>query len=131
MRLDFPSFYGDNPSAWTYKVNQFFDHYQTPLYQRIRMSSFHMEGEALVWFQDVDEVGLFPTWDSFLQALLIRFDPTYDDPMKALKKLQQSSTVAEYTAQFEALSNRLRGISDRNHLSCLLGGLKDEIHLPL
>jgi hypothetical protein len=90
-----------------------------------------MEGEALVWFQDADEAGLFPTWDSFLQALLVRFGPTYDDPMEALKKLQQSSTVAEYMAQFEALSNRLRGISDRNRLSCFLGGLKDEIHLPL
>jgi hypothetical protein len=131
MHLDFPSFYGDNPSAWTYKVNKFFDHYQTPLYQRIRMASFHMEGEALVWFQDADEAGLFPTWDSFLQALLVRFGPTYDDPMEALKKLRQSSTVAEYTTQFEALSNRLRGISDRNRLSCFLGGLKDEIRLPL
>jgi hypothetical protein len=48
MRLDFPRFDGESPYAWTYKVNQFFDYYQTPLYHRIRMASFHMEGEALV-----------------------------------------------------------------------------------
>jgi hypothetical protein len=66
LRLDFPCFDGDNPSGWSYKVNQFFDYYQTPLYQRVRMASFHMEGEALVWFQDADEAGQFPTWDTFL-----------------------------------------------------------------
>jgi hypothetical protein len=48
LRLDFPRFDGDNPSGWSYKVNQFFDYYQTQLYQRVRMASFHMEGEALV-----------------------------------------------------------------------------------
>jgi hypothetical protein len=30
LRLDFPRFDGDNPSGWSYKVNQFFDYYQTP-----------------------------------------------------------------------------------------------------
>ena len=95
------------------------------------MASFHLEGEALVRFQDADEASLFPTWDSFLQALLTRFGPTYDNPMEALKKLWQTTTMAEYTSQFESLSNQLRGIFDKNHLSCFLGGLKDEIRLPL
>jgi len=131
LRLDFPRFNGENPSGWTYKVNQFFDYYQTPLYQRIRMASFHMEGEALVWFQDADEAGQFPTWDSFIQALLVRFGPAYDDPMESLMKLRHTSTVAEYTSQFESLSNRLRGLSDKNKLSCFLSGLKDDIRLPL
>jgi len=131
LRLDFPRFDGDNPSGWSYKVNQFFDYYQTPLYQRVRMASFHMEGEALVWFQDADEAGQFPTWDAFLQALLTRFGSVYDDPMESLVKLRQTTTVSKYTTQFEALSNRLRGISDKNCLSCFLSGLKDEIRLPL
>jgi hypothetical protein len=117
LRLDFPRFDGDNPSGWSYKVNQFFDYYQTPLYQRVRMASFYMEGEALVWFQDADEAGQFPTWDAFLQALLTRFGLVYDDPMESPVKLRQTTTVTEYTTQFEALSNRLRGISDKNRLS--------------
>lgn len=131
LRLDFPRFDGTNPSGWSYKVNQFFEYYRTPLYQRIRMASFHMEGEALIWFQDADEAGHFPTWDVFLQALLVRFGPAYDDPMESLVKLRQSSTVAEYTTQFESLSNRLRGLSDKYKLSYFLSGLKDEVRLPL
>jgi hypothetical protein len=91
------------------------------------MASFHMEGEALIWFQDADDAGQFPTWEAFLPALLTHFGPTYDDPMESLMRLRQVSTVAEYTSQFEALSNQLRGISKKNRLSCFLSGLKDDI----
>jgi hypothetical protein len=129
--LEFPCFDGDNLAGWNYKVNQFFNYYQTPLHHRIRMASFHMEGEALIWFQDSDESGQFPTWDAFVQALLIRFGPAYDDPIEELMRLRQSSSVADYTAQFEALSNSLRGVSERNRLSCFLSGLKDDIRLPV
>jgi hypothetical protein len=131
VRLDFPRFEGENPSHWVYKVNQFFEYYQTPIPQRLRMASFHMEGDALIWFQDAEAAGLFPSWEAFIKALLTRFGPAYDDPMEALTRLRQTSTVAVYKAQFEALSNRLRGISEQNKLSCFLSGLKDEIRLPL
>lgn len=95
------------------------------------MAYFHMEVEALVWFQDVDEAGQFPTWDAFLQALLTCFGLVYDEPMESLMKLQQSASITEYTTQFKSLSNRLRGIFDKNCLSCFLSGLKDDIRLPL
>lgn len=112
-------------------MNQFFYYYQTPKHQRLRMASFHMEGEALVWFQNANEASQFPTWEAFLQALLTSFGLVYDDPMDSLMQLHQTSKVAEYTTQFEALSNRLWGLSDRNRLSCFLSGLKDEVRLPL
>jgi hypothetical protein len=98
------------------------EYYQTPLYQRIRIASFHMEGDVLIWFQDVDDAGQFPTWEAFLQALLTRFGPTYDDPMESLMRLRQVSSMTDYTSQFEALSNRL---------SYFLTGLKDDIRLPV
>lgn len=95
---------------------------------RIPIASFYMEGEALIWFQDADYSGLISTWDSFAKACLVRFGPTtYDDPMGSLTQLRQSHFVAVYKAQFEALSNRLRGLTEPYKLSCFLSGLKDEI----
>jgi len=44
---------------------------------------------------------------------------------------KQVFSVEEYKENFEAISNRLRGISDHNKLSCFLSGLKDEIRLPV
>ena len=37
------------------------------------MASFHMDGDALVWFQDCDETGMFTTWGGFVDPLLTRF----------------------------------------------------------
>lgn len=97
---------------------------------RIPIASFHMEGESLIWFQDAEYNDLVNSWDSFVKACLVRFRPTaYDDPMEALTCLRQITTVAAYKAQFEALSNRLRGLSEQYKLSCFLSGLKDEIRL--
>ena len=40
--------------------------------------------------------------------MLIRFGSTaYDDPMEAFTRLRQTSTVALYKGEFEALANRI------------------------
>jgi hypothetical protein len=66
------------------------------------------------------------------QALLERFGPSgYDDPMEALSKLKQTIIVDDYNERFEALSNRVRGVDNHNRVSYFLGGLKDDIRLPI
>ena len=96
------------------------------------MASFHKEGDALVWFQDSDENGVFATWEGFLEALLTRFGSTaYEDPMESLTRLRQISNFVVYKGQFEALSNKITGLSDSHKLSYFLSGLKDEVRLPL
>ena len=49
----------DDPITWVYKETQYFFFYQTSFNERLSMAAFHMDGDALVWFQDSDEVGLF------------------------------------------------------------------------
>ena len=51
--------------------------------------------------------------------------------MEALSKLKQITTIDDYKERFEALSNKVRGIDDHNRVSCFLGGLKDDIRLPV
>ena len=132
VRIDFPRFKGDDPASWLYKANQYFNFYQTPLCEKLLMASFHMDGDALIWFQDSDENGMFVTWEGFVEALLTQFGRiAYKDPMESLTRLRQSGSVVVYKGQFEALSNRIRGLSDGHKLSCFLTGLKDEVRLPV
>jgi len=89
VKLEFPRFKGENPSGWVYKAQQFFHLYNIPLNQRILLASYHMEEEALIWFQDAKDVGQFTSWDAFIRALHIRFGiSAYDNPMEALSKLR-------------------------------------------
>lgn len=67
-----------------------------------------------------------------MRSLLLRFGLTaYDDPMEALTRLKQTSSIAMYKSQFKALSNRLRRLSDHHKLSCFMSRLKYEIRLPI
>ena len=132
VKLDFPRFSGVDPANWVYKANQYFGYYQTPIVEKLMIASFHMELEALIWFQEAEEAGIFSDWESMVQALHVRFgSTTYDDPMEVLTRLRQTTTVALYKAEFEAISNRIKGLSPMHKLSCFLSGLKDEIRLPV
>ncbi|KAF5470911.1 hypothetical protein F2P56_011397 [Juglans regia] len=132
IKVEFPRFSGGNPVAWVYKANQYFLYHQVPPGQRIFFASFYMEEEALVWFQNSSEAGLFRSWDEFTQALQVRFGlSVYDDPMEALTRLKQLSAVAAYKTEFELISNRLKGISEKNKLSCFISGLKDEVRFAV
>ena len=121
--MDFPWFKGENPADWFYKAKQYFNIYETYDDDRISMASFHLEGEALIWFQDVKGTPQVNTWDSFFKSCMTRFGlTTYDDPMEVMTRLRQTSIMALYKAQFEALSNRLRGLTQGYKLSCFLSG---------
>ena len=96
------------------------------------MATFHMDGDALIWFQDCEETWIFSNWEGFFEALLTRVGTiTYEDPMEALTRLRQMTNVVAYNGQFEALSNRLKGFSNVHKLSCFFSGLRDEIRLPV
>ena len=132
LKLDFPRFRGEDPTCWVYKANQFFSYHNTPKHQKVMMASYHLEEEALIWFQDVKQAGGFPSWEIFIKALQTRFGVmAYDDPMEALTRLKQTSIVIAYKGNFEILSNRIFGLSESHKLSCFLSGLKDEIRLPV
>ena len=48
MKLDFPRFFEEEPTSWIYKPNQYFEYYKIPDNEKLMMTSFHMDGEALV-----------------------------------------------------------------------------------
>ena len=108
MKLDFPRFSCEEPESYVYKANQYFRYYNTSIREKLMLASFHMEGEALIWFQESEETRVFCDWKLLVQDLNVRFGSTaYDDPMETLKRLRQTTSMAVYKAQFEVLSNRI------------------------
>lgn len=50
--IDFSRFVlDDDPLAWIYKADQFFNYYPTLEHQKVVTVSFHLDGEALQWFR--------------------------------------------------------------------------------
>lgn len=89
IHLEFSHFYGYNLAGLVFKATQFFNFHQTPASQKLVMASFHIEREALVWYQDTLDLGQSSGWESFVKALQVRFGPSvYDDPMETLTRLK-------------------------------------------
>lgn len=51
--LDFLVFHGEDRVGWIYKVHQLFNFYNTLSQHQLSLASFHKEGKALIWFQDL------------------------------------------------------------------------------
>ncbi|CAJ2630725.1 unnamed protein product [Trifolium pratense] len=128
LKLDVPRFDGTDAHGWIFKICQFFTYHETPKEERITIASFYLDGPALSWYQWMYRNSQLVSWNQFLQALETRFAPTaYDDPRGNLFKLTQSTTVAAYLVEFEALANRIVGLSSADLLSCFISGLKLDI----
>jgi hypothetical protein len=51
--------------------------------------------------------------------------------MESLTKLKQTGSMEGYKTQFETLADKVYGLSVAHKLNCILGGLKDNIRLPI
>lgn len=86
--LDFPHFNREDPTGWIYKVEQFFHYQRTAREERVVLASFHLQDEALQWYQWYEKTQPNMQWEEFTQALCVHFGPSnYEDFDKALAKL--------------------------------------------
>jgi hypothetical protein len=71
VRLDFPLFDGEDPETWCCRAEQFFEYYSTPMGHRLSISSFHMDGKALVWFRELRASNPAISWAEFVRSMQI------------------------------------------------------------
>ena len=129
-RVEFPKFDGTNFRGWAYRCRQFFVVDATPMEQRVRLTSIHLEDKALKWhlnfMKNRREEDL--SWDDYFKQMEIRFtDVHYANPMVQLKQLQQGTKkVEDYIDEFDELLSEV-DIADDVAMSCFLGGLRSDI----
>uniref|UniRef100_A0A2N9FZS8 Reverse transcriptase n=1 Tax=Fagus sylvatica TaxID=28930 RepID=A0A2N9FZS8_FAGSY len=120
-RLDFPRFNGEDPTGWIYKADQFFRYQGTAEAERILLASFHLQDEALQWYQWYERTNPNVHWGEFTQALCVRFGPSeYEDFDEALSRLRQTTTVRDYQSQFERLAARVQNWPEKALIGCYI-----------
>ncbi|GKA21453.1 ty3-gypsy retrotransposon protein [Tanacetum coccineum] len=106
MRLDVAKFSGNDPDSWIFSITKYFYLLATPADQRLRID--------------------------FVKSVHNRFGPCkYEDPQRALSKLLQTGTVAQYHSEFEKLMNRVTDISKNLLISFYVSGLKPNLQREL
>lgn len=86
-------------------------------------ASFHLEGDAVQWFQWYERAQPNLAWELLVKAFCIRFGPTeYKDFDGALFRVQQTRSLREYQTQFERLATMSLVGARRHWWGALLAG---------
>ena len=118
----------ERTTRWIYKAEQFFWYQGTAPNEKVVLASFHLQDDALEWYQWYEQTQPNVTWEELTQALCVRFGPSdYEDFDEALAKLRQTGTVREYKMQFERLAAWVHNWLETALLGSYIGGLKEEI----
>ncbi|XP_050106884.1 uncharacterized protein LOC126586206 isoform X2 [Malus sylvestris] len=127
--MDFPRFHeGDDMLGWIYKAEHYFNFFNIDDAKKVKLASFHMEGESIQWFQWARCLTNYPSWEEFANILCQEFGPSeMEDSAESLVKLRQTGTLRDYVLEFRRLINRTKDISPRLLRSCFIGGLKPEL----
>lgn len=90
-KLDFPRFNGsEDPKSWICRVEQFFEFQKIAEEEKVPLATYHLEGEAQLWYQILKEEGEV-TWLTLKEGLNSRYGPTeFDDLFLRSYKAQTS-----------------------------------------
>ncbi|XP_022041421.1 uncharacterized protein LOC110944001 [Helianthus annuus] len=130
-KVDFPKFDGNEVESWVIRCNHYFAVDKTPEFAKVHYAVINLEGVALDWHQgyfdsqdrEIEDI----TWDEYSRSIINRFSERLSqDPMEELKNLHQTSSLQDYTKEFDSLLNRVK-LTDEYAVSLFVGGLKPEI----
>ncbi|GJW00940.1 putative mitochondrial protein [Tanacetum coccineum] len=129
-KIEFPEFYGDDPTGWVYRCNQFFKVDDIMSEDKVKLASMHLYDKALAWHQQFTKShGEIIDWNVYVEALLNRFSSCYEDPMSDLKNIrQQEGLVQVYIDAFDMIMTKV-DVPESQAVSFFLGGLDKEIEM--
>ena len=92
--MEFPRFNGGDPSAWIFRDEQFFRYYEISREEKVLNASYHLDDEALIWFQDCERS--LDSWETFVRAIQVRYD--------------HAAAMEMISRRLEALDNNFKGL---------------------
>ncbi|CAB4282646.1 unnamed protein product [Prunus armeniaca] len=130
VKIEFPRFRnGDDPIEWIYKAEQHFDYCSVPYEKKVKMVSFHLDSEALQWYQWEECASSLSKWEDFTRAFCREFGSHgFEDFAESLFKLHQTGPLKDYIVEFRCLATQIRDLSLTFQLSCFIGGLREELN---
>ena len=90
VRLGFPRYNGvDDLTIWLCQAKQYFEFQGMVEREKVRVASYHMEGDAHVWIQRKKTLRAYMDWEEFKSKLMLHFGTTpYYDGFGELCKLK-------------------------------------------
>ena len=113
-------------------MEQFFEFQKITEEEKVPLVTYHLEGEAQLWYQILKEEEGEVTWLTLKERLNSRYGPMeFDDFLGDLTRLKQVGSVREYQSQFKKLLSRVRKLNQSQQVACFIGGLKEGVRIDV
>ncbi|CAN6360906.1 unnamed protein product [Urochloa humidicola] len=107
-KLDFPKFSGDNPRVWREKCEKYFSMYRVPVTLWVSFATINFRGNAELWLQSYEAQHSVEDWPQLCFAVEQKFGrDLYQNDMRDLLAIKQTSTVLEYAERFESAKHKV------------------------
>lgn len=121
-QLEFPRFDGSNPKMWKNHCESFFRIIPDPEEAWSKLATLHFVGSAAFWFQSLCLTAHSLRWSELCRAVCYRFELDQNNQiLRSFFHASQTSSVAEYVEQFDALVHQLKAY-DPNLPDAILNG---------
>jgi len=130
--MDFPQFDGRNPKMWQKKCESFFELYNIPSQNWVKLATLNFIGTADFWLQFVETIVKNVGWVELCAAVCARFEKDqHNHLLRQFFHVSQQSTVAEYIEHFDELVHQIRAhdpaFSAALATNRFIDGLRDDI----
>ncbi|XP_016665517.2 uncharacterized protein [Gossypium hirsutum] len=132
-KMEFPTYDGvRDPLRWLKRCEKLFSNQQTNEEEKVSLTSFHLLGEAQLWFDQIEEEEANLDWERFRECCHVRFGPPMsNNPLGELVNLRQTGTVEEYQRQFQSLLARTTDLKPRQQVNLFITGLVEELRIDI
>jgi hypothetical protein len=127
--LGFPLFDGkEDPLAWLIPCEQFFEGQSTPTDSQVWLGSFHLTGDAHLWYHKYAKAKGRPPWDLFKKLCTTKFGPPRrTNKLGAVTRCPFNGSIADYSERFSHLLHRAPPQLDETEVELFTMGLPEPI----
>ncbi|XP_016745984.1 uncharacterized protein [Gossypium hirsutum] len=131
--MEFPTYGGvGDPLGWLKRCENFFGNERTNEEDKVGLASFHLLGEAQMWFDQIEEEEANLDWECFRECCHVRSGPPMsNNPLRELVNLRQTGTVEEYQCQFQSLLARTTDLKPRQQVNLFTAELVEELRIDI
>jgi hypothetical protein len=107
-KLNFPVFTGEHPRVWRDKCEKYFAMFQVPIHLWAPYATINFKGTTELWLQTYEAHHAIDSWPDLCYAVEQKFGrDLYQNYMKDLLSIRQTTDVLEYADRFEQARHRV------------------------
>jgi hypothetical protein len=109
-------------------MEQFFDLYNVPHTQKVRIASLYLEPNQFLWYRWLCSRKSLITWTIFMEEMIAHYEDTRSNTFfSQLINLKQKGSVIEHIEKFQRLNIKVTYILDGHLIDVFIGNLRDNI----